>query len=57
MNKTSGFDQSFVTIGDIDNQISLISRSSNSTKFEIHSKLTDTYVEAGDYISSKRAPH
>lgn len=55
-NKTTGFDQCFITIGDIDTQVSLLSRASNPTKFEIHSKITDTYAELGDYIPGKWLP-
>lgn len=55
-NKTYSFDQCFLTIGDIDTQVALISRSANSNKFEIHSKITDTYSEIGDYVSGKWIP-
>lgn len=55
-NKTAGADQCFLTIGDLDTQITLISRASNPTKFEVHSKITDSYTEVGDYIAGKWLP-
>lgn len=55
-NKTAGADQCFLTVGDLDTQITLISRASNPTKFEVHSKINDSYTEVGDYIAGKWLP-
>lgn len=55
-NKSSGYDQCFLTIGDKETQTALISRASNPTKFELFSKITGTYTEIGDYITGKWLP-
>lgn len=55
-NKTTGYDQCFLTIGDKETQTALISRAANPTKFELFSKITGTYTEVGDYITGKWLP-
>jgi hypothetical protein len=47
-NKTYGSDQCFLTIGDLDTYVTLVSRAANSNKFEVFSKLSGKYTEVGD---------